>query len=397
MVAGVLGGLGRHLQIDPLVLRIVTVVLALFGGIGILLYAAAWLLLPAEDETASVADQALGRHETGSPRTATVALAFGLLLVVLTAFWGVVSGSWDGGVLLLLAACGIVMLLRRDRGDDDAVSARHAPVDDGGHDAASFPDYPGYPGYPGSASPSTGVQTDEERWWTEATDWQAGSAETWTDEPVLETPAAPPAPRSPRSALGRLTVSAAAATVGLIAINDAIWADVPAAIYAASALAVVGLGLLLGTWWGRSRGLIVLGIALAGALVPAVAFERLDWEAVDITVRPTTLAELPTGTQDYGAGSVEYDLSGLDFAGADETLSIDMGVGELLVILPPDVDVNLNADLGVGDLEAFGQTTEGFGRETRFTDVGDDGPGGGVLELDIDLGVGELEVLRAAP
>ena len=43
VVAGVLGGLGRRLGVDPLVLRIATVVLAVFGGIGIMLYAAAWL------------------------------------------------------------------------------------------------------------------------------------------------------------------------------------------------------------------------------------------------------------------------------------------------------------------------------------------------------------------
>ena len=64
-VAGVLGGLARRLDLDPLLLRIATVVLAMFG-IGILLYALGWLLIPAEDEDASVAEQALGRGGTGS-------------------------------------------------------------------------------------------------------------------------------------------------------------------------------------------------------------------------------------------------------------------------------------------------------------------------------------------
>ena len=45
-VAGVAGGLGRHLDIDPVILRVAFVVLTFFGGVGLLLYVALWLLLP---------------------------------------------------------------------------------------------------------------------------------------------------------------------------------------------------------------------------------------------------------------------------------------------------------------------------------------------------------------
>lgn len=454
VVAGVLGGLGRRLGIDPLLLRIVTVVLAIFGGIGVLAYAAAWLLIPAEDEEASVAEQALGRHDAGSPRTATVALALGLTLVALIAGGGIVGGDWDGGVLLLLAALGLAILFRRD--DRQAAAETAASSDDPTHPRPSFTDYPGYPGYPGStsATPSVTAPVDDEsatdatsgdgekvqadtsvvdgaeapdgdtsdgpavagdiagaagpesagpsRWWTEEQAWEAGQptrpADDTSWDPYAEPEAPGPEPRRARSALGLITVSAAAVAVGALAVSDATWADVPPATYVATALAVVGLGLLLGTWWGRSRGLIALGIALSVALVPAVAVDRLGFEGTDATFRPTTLAELPTGTQDHGAGSVRYDLSGLDFASADaESLSVDMGVGELLVIVPPNVDVEVNGDVGVGELRAFGQMSGGFGQETRVIDVGGDGKGGGSLALNLDLGVGSLEVRREAP
>src|SRR3954471_19302803 len=49
-VAGVAGGLGRHLDIDPLVLRVAFVVLSFFGGAGLILHGARWLLVPADDE-----------------------------------------------------------------------------------------------------------------------------------------------------------------------------------------------------------------------------------------------------------------------------------------------------------------------------------------------------------
>ena len=47
-IAGVAGGLGRHLNIDPTILRVLFVVLVFFGGAGLLLYGAAWLVVPEE-------------------------------------------------------------------------------------------------------------------------------------------------------------------------------------------------------------------------------------------------------------------------------------------------------------------------------------------------------------
>ena len=48
-LAGVAGGLARHLDIDPILLRVGFVVLVFFGGAGILIYVACWLLLPTDD------------------------------------------------------------------------------------------------------------------------------------------------------------------------------------------------------------------------------------------------------------------------------------------------------------------------------------------------------------
>src|SRR3954470_20224653 len=45
-LAGVAGGLARHLDIDPVLLRVAFVVLVFFGGAGILIYVACWLLVP---------------------------------------------------------------------------------------------------------------------------------------------------------------------------------------------------------------------------------------------------------------------------------------------------------------------------------------------------------------
>lgn len=46
MLVGVCGGLGAYFGIDPTIVRIVFVLLAVFGGSGVVLYLALWLIVP---------------------------------------------------------------------------------------------------------------------------------------------------------------------------------------------------------------------------------------------------------------------------------------------------------------------------------------------------------------
>ena len=55
MVAGVCSGAARYLNVDPVVLRILVAAFTIVGGAGLIMYLAAWLLLPSEDATRSVA------------------------------------------------------------------------------------------------------------------------------------------------------------------------------------------------------------------------------------------------------------------------------------------------------------------------------------------------------
>ncbi len=49
MVAGVAGGIANYLDIDPTLVRLLWVLAMLPGGVpGLLLYAAAWLIIPLE-------------------------------------------------------------------------------------------------------------------------------------------------------------------------------------------------------------------------------------------------------------------------------------------------------------------------------------------------------------
>jgi phage shock protein C len=62
VIGGVCGGLGRYLGIDPVLLRIAAVLLTLTGGLGVLLYLLAFVVIPEqqEDEDLGPAPEARG-------------------------------------------------------------------------------------------------------------------------------------------------------------------------------------------------------------------------------------------------------------------------------------------------------------------------------------------------
>jgi phage shock protein PspC (stress-responsive transcriptional regulator) len=59
MLAGVAAGAARYLHVDVTVMRIILVALVIFGGIGVPLYLAAWLLIPEEGADQSIASEAI--------------------------------------------------------------------------------------------------------------------------------------------------------------------------------------------------------------------------------------------------------------------------------------------------------------------------------------------------
>jgi phage shock protein C len=52
MVGGVCGGLARYLGVDPTLVRLIFVLIALAPGPGLLVYLALWIVIPAEDRPA---------------------------------------------------------------------------------------------------------------------------------------------------------------------------------------------------------------------------------------------------------------------------------------------------------------------------------------------------------
>jgi phage shock protein PspC (stress-responsive transcriptional regulator) len=377
VIAGVCGGIAERLRLDPVLVRVVFVASIFVGGVGVLVYALAWLLMPQADSNASLLDEALGRRNTRG-RGSALALSILLVLVAIGVAGAFLGGDWGGPVLVILGIAAVVMLLRRGSASESG------PI-------TAPPNVPASAG--GMASPPADATTTPITT-TAGTQPLSGSPPS----PGWDTQPAPPRPRE-RSPLFRLVMSAVLVLIGGLALADVAGAGIAGGTYIASALAAIGLGLLVGAWWGRSRGLIAVGAILALALPFATAHDQFSQEFHGprgrVMIDAKTIAE-GTGSYEHGAGEVIYDLSELDFTGLAEELNIDMGAGSVQVTLPPDVDVDVDANVGVGELRILDRDPNGgFGVETHVVDNGNDGPGGGQLQLNVDSGFGEVVVSRA--
>ncbi len=54
-IAGVCGGLGEYLGVDPTLVRLIWLIAVIFGGTGLLAYLIAWIVMPAEPEPKAAA------------------------------------------------------------------------------------------------------------------------------------------------------------------------------------------------------------------------------------------------------------------------------------------------------------------------------------------------------
>ncbi len=104
------GGLGRAFGIDPVLIRVVFVVMTIFGGFGGLLYVLGWLLLPSDGDEVSAAEALLGRGRSSVPPVLAVGLGVVAVISLFSMF------SWGLPFLPLAVGGAIVLTAMRKRG-----------------------------------------------------------------------------------------------------------------------------------------------------------------------------------------------------------------------------------------------------------------------------------------
>ena len=110
IVAGVCAGVARHLNIDPILVRIAVVALTFIGLSGLILYLAAWFLLP-EDE----ADRSVAADWFNLDKNEPQVRAIGLFVAAVLAVVAVVGDERLGLVVdrLVGAPCRVPLLAVR--------------------------------------------------------------------------------------------------------------------------------------------------------------------------------------------------------------------------------------------------------------------------------------------
>ncbi len=370
--------------------RVLLAVTSLFG-VGVLLYVVGWLLIPDEGDTGSPLEALLGRGR--SSNSPVLAIVLGAIAVLV--FSSMIGHNFRGAFLVIALVVGGVVLLNRNSARRRAEAATGNPPPYAPQAAAYTPppaaaDAPAATPFGGFAPPSA----------------PPGFRPPFAPRgPFARGPVAPPpifAPRPPkppreRSQLGILTLSLVLLALGATATLDlANVVPVHVGGYFAAMLTMVGLGLLIGAWFGRARWLIPIGLVFALGLGIAGAAERIDTSnfASDRTWRPASFAELNDHyKQDFGNATL--DLRQVDFTGQDADVAIRVNAGRVQVLLPPEVDTTVSAKLNAGNVDILGTHWDGFNSTPHeMTDLGADGAGGGKLRLDIRINAGNVEVDR---
>ncbi|MDX6253717.1 MAG: hypothetical protein QOJ11_51 [Frankiales bacterium] len=331
VLAGVAGGLGRWLDVDPVIFRVTFAVLTLFGGVGLVAYLIGYLLIPDEATGEALVSSRLVpdlRRLTQQQRALLGWGAAGICVLI------AVAGHRSTTVAVLIIVAAVAVLSARAQAPRPYRAQR---------DYAFDPP-------PGNVVPPSAAFTgpsERPSTWQPETTWHAAQ------------PPSAPAPRflvkNKGRRLNRALISGSVLAVGLYLMVGRAGAYDPTALQAmAVGLTALGAGLAATAWYARSRGALVLGILLTAALMIGSAVKGDYGSSVgDRSWRPTPTSAIPA-TYTLGAGAATLDLTQLGPAAVGKTIKVSMGAGKLSVIVPDGLPVSVYAHVHVGSFRIFG-------------------------------------------
>jgi phage shock protein PspC (stress-responsive transcriptional regulator) len=358
-VAGVAGGIARHLDVDAIIVRVALVVGVFFGGAGLLLYVGAWLLVPEEGTD----DEPLGLDV----RSRSLALAGVGILALLAAVGDWAGAFWFPWPVAIVAAIVVWFLHRKEKR-----STRRSGY---GYAEPTFTGAP--PATEATYAPSTATGAEVPPAWGEYS-------------------RATRLPRNPRKRGPKLflfTLALIALAEGVLGVVDLAGAPVADSAYPALALGITALMLVVGSFWGRAGGLIAVGLVAAVATAGATIGHNIDDE--DRLYAPTSAGAVQD-QYDFGGGRFTLDLSDVsDLEALDgRDVTIEGVGGRVEVIVPDGMDVDVRTQVVGGDSRVFDQHSDGFDiTQDGFLDGGDNVPD---MSIHIDLVAGEILVREAA-
>jgi len=406
-IGGVASGVAHRFGIDPLIVRGIFIVLALFAGVGVLLYGVAWALLPEPDGRIHVQEAAAGRWSSGMTG-ALITTIIGLPSLG-RGFWG---WGWNGlpGLFWTLFWMGGVAYLIYFLVQRNKASKGTPPAGQRNYAASPYSAAPGGTGY-GTQTPfaSTGTNTGVPVYGTDqagstsygptsagaahggaggygpASSYGAPGRSSSTPSgprpPYGPTPPqgwqpkpAAPKRRGPGAAIVAVSAGTALLAGGTLKALDAgnlidLGGSGNAVVWATGA-AVLGVGILVAGLRGRTSGF--LGFLAAVALIIGGIFnviprdgDRLTFH--DVNWAPTSVEQARQGIDVTGAqGRVDLrDIPLTTPLTAEVLVPVDATASNVTVIIPDGVPVEVRADMTFGNLNERGTDRGG-----RFQDEG---------------------------
>jgi phage shock protein PspC (stress-responsive transcriptional regulator)/uncharacterized membrane protein HdeD (DUF308 family) len=350
VLGGVASGLGDYLNVDPVLLRAGFAGLMIFGGAGLVLYAVGWLLIPAQGNEDSIADDLIRQPARPSGFVAAALIVLIALIVVSPGMTGYGGDFYIEPVVfwsLAVIVIGILLLLGRDR----RVGRSGSPL----------------------------IVTT--------------AADTPVAGLVASSRPVQPTPRGESSPLGWYAVAAVLlVTAGLAVAENVAHTEVALTQYFGAGFVALGFALVVGAWWGRARLLGTLGVAaLPIALTAAFITVPLEGGTGDHTYQPQSLGELQHAYRLVG-GTIWLDLSHLQSGTQPVTIAASVGVGNLVVIIPDDAQVEIDARVDGGQLSLLDGYQTGTSLVDRVERAGRaEGPS---LILTLQAGLGSVRVKR---
>jgi phage shock protein PspC (stress-responsive transcriptional regulator) len=158
----------------------------------------------------------------------------------------------------------------------------------------------------------------------------------------------------------------------------------------AIAVIAAGVAILAGAFIRPMRWLILpaVSLALAAGIVSASGLD-LHGGAGDREYRPASAADLQDEFQ-LGMGQLTVDLRSTDLPSGDVPLKLRLGIGETRVLVPDNVCVATDAQVGIGEVRMFGRHDGGLDVDVK--DRPDAPPARTRLLLDADVGIGALRI-----
>jgi phage shock protein PspC (stress-responsive transcriptional regulator) len=344
VIAGVCTALSRYFGISPIIYRVAFAALILLGGSGLVLYAAAWLVIPDERRGDSIVAEAI-RERRRRPW-----LAIGVGLLALGLAFGIVD-LWPRAddFWLLALAVGLAVVWWQQNEPRKATPVAPAETHDQASDRHEL-------------RPQPGEQ--------------------------LRHP-------SPRRfpiflpVIGVLVVGAG--LLGILQEADVVSVDWTLAL--AGGVLLVGLAVAVGAFFGGVGALAAMGAVLAAIMLAVSTIDvPLQGPIGDRSERPFSVADLDKEYR-QSIGRMNLDLTAFTLPEGRTEITASVGVGELVIRLPDGARLEVDAKVSAGEALVFGVRRSGVDVERTVVET-QAGADARTLIVRAEVGLGDLEVLR---